>query len=272
MDLAERLKKVLEASGLKQEQFALSVGMSVDRIKNLVAGKVQNLREAEARNIRTSHGFNELWLMHGRGPMEMSAADKKMEPALDDLRESTDLVSALDIKPEYRRVLQEILFLVKRNDSARLEQSLDALAAKGKANPDIEFIPYFSVTASAGNGLTVDSEDVVGQIAFNKAWLSRKGLKPGSLAVISAKGDSMEPTVKSGDVLLVDRNVTRISTDGIYVIERENNLFCKRLQKMIDGAVTIMSDNPKYLEQKLTSEAAESLNVAGRVVWIGGER
>ena len=137
---------------------------------------------------------------------------------------------------------------------------------------DLVLIPAYSVRASAGNGNHINDEDVVGKFAFKRSWLARKGMNPTNLVVVSAKGDSMEPTARDGDILLVDRNIARLAGDGIYLIERDNDLYCKRLQKRFDGGVTIMSDNPRYEPQHLSADAASVLNVTGRVVWIGGER
>lgn len=137
---------------------------------------------------------------------------------------------------------------------------------------DLVFVPGYDIKASAGNGSHINEEQVIGRFAFKRSWLARKGLNPQNLAVVSARGDSMEPTVRDGDILLVDRNVTRISADGIYLIERDNELYCKRLQRKFDGGVTIMSDNPRYEAQHLTGETADALHVTGHVIWIGGER
>jgi phage repressor protein C with HTH and peptisase S24 domain len=137
---------------------------------------------------------------------------------------------------------------------------------------DLVLVPSYEVTASAGNGAEVVEENVVGRFAFKKSWISRKGLNPAQLAVVTARGDSMEPTVRDGDILLIDRDAAKIGSDGIYLIERDNQLFCKRLQKLFDGGVKIMSDNARYAPQQLSPEAAGDLHVTGRVVWIGGER
>lgn len=155
----------------------------------------------------------------------------------------------------------------------------DLLALQEPASPadaldqaDLVLVPGYDVKASAGNGSPVQSEAVIAQYAFSRSWLSRRGLRQESLGVVAADGDSMEPTVRSGDILLVDLGCTRISADGIYLIEKDNELFCKRLQRMFDGGVSIMSDNSKYETQHLPPASAEGLHVVGRVVWIGGER
>jgi phage repressor protein C with HTH and peptisase S24 domain len=137
---------------------------------------------------------------------------------------------------------------------------------------DLVLVSGYGVKASAGNGDQVNDENVIGRFAFKRSWISRKGLNPNNLVVVTAHGDSMEPTVRDGDILLVDREIGRVASDGIYLIERENDLYCKRLQRRFDGGVTIMSDNPRYEAQHLSVDMAEALHVSGRVIWIGGER
>lgn len=143
-----------------------------------------------------------------------------------------------------------------------------ALAGMG----DFAMIDAYDIEASAGSGVMAREEEVIGRFAFKRSWLGRKGLNPASLVIVTAKGDSMEPTVRSGDILLVDKNISRLASDGIYLIERDNEVYCKRLQKLFNGGVSIMSDNSKYKPQELDQEGAERLHVTGRVVWIGGER
>lgn len=276
MSLAERLKKVLEHSGMKHAEFAMSIGMALDRFKNLHSGKVQKLTEEEARTIGKTHQFHELWLLTGRGPMRPTKDEATIKNAATQMIEAGDDVSAMGIRPELRTTAQQLLFYVARRDGDGLQAVLDSLPSSSAYasldSGDLVLVPSYGVEASAGNGAPVNDEHVIGRFAFKRSWLARKGLNPQHLAVVTARGDSMEPTVRDGDILLVDRNVTRISADGIYLIERDNELYCKRLQRLFDGGVTIMSDNPRYEAQQLAGEAADALNVTGRVIWIGGER
>jgi phage repressor protein C with HTH and peptisase S24 domain len=153
-------------------------------------------------------------------------------------------------------------FFAKRK---KLVNQQDALA-------DFFFVPEVDVRASAGPGQPVDSEEIIGKFAFRRSWLRQKGLKPDHLAVVRARGDSMTPTVQDGDILLIDRAIESLTSDGIYLIEQFNNLQCKRLQLELGHGVIVKSDNPAYEDQRLSFEQAASLRIAGRVIWVGGER
>lgn len=133
-------------------------------------------------------------------------------------------------------------------------------------------VPEYAVRASAGVGALVGSEDIVGRFAFRRSWLESRGIRADSLAVVSADGDSMEPTVRDSDILLVDTSVRTVRADGIYLIEQSGELRCKRLQAMVGGGVKIRSDNPKYETEVVPVEHAELVRVVAKVIWIGGER
>jgi phage repressor protein C with HTH and peptisase S24 domain len=93
-----------------------------------------------------------------------------------------------------------------------------------------------------------------------------------NLLLIHSIGDSMEPTFRSGDLLLVDRKKARMKGDGIYLINFDDGLIVKRLEWMMDGTVVIRGDNTSVSrEQKITAIEMEKLNILGRVVWVGGK-
>ena len=79
----------------------------------------------------------------------------------------------------------------------------------------------------------------------------------------------MEPTIRSGDLLLVNTAVSRFVDDAIYVLVKGEALVVKRVQRFFRGGVTIKSDNPAYAEESMTPSEWEGVHVAGRVIWIG---
>jgi phage repressor protein C with HTH and peptisase S24 domain len=131
-------------------------------------------------------------------------------------------------------------------------------------------VPRYDVTGSMGNGHMIHSEQIVDHLAFRAEWVRTElGTSPSSLVLISAVGDSMEPTLRAHDLLLIDRSVDSVKQDAIYAFAVDGELRVKRIQRLFDGCLVIKSDNPSYSTETLTAEQASSINIIGRIVWSG---
>ena len=133
-------------------------------------------------------------------------------------------------------------------------------------------VPLLEVKASAGTGIENYSERVVRKIEFFENWL-RQNVSfstPTKLEMITASGDSMEPTISANDILLVDRSVTEILYDSIYVALINGEVYVKRFQRTPSRTLLMISDNAKYKAFELKPE--DSIQILGRVVyhWTGG--
>lgn len=151
-----------------------------------------------------------------------------------------------------------------------------SLTQETKVQLDVQqyfLVPQLSVHASAGNGYAVDAEDEIGRFAFRRDWLSKKVVNPDALRVITAKGRSMEPTVRDGDILLVDTSPQERLSDGIYVLNYQGESICKRLMRLLDGGLRICSDNAtEFPPQDVPAGHMEQVHLVGKVIWVGGER
>lgn len=113
---------------------------------------------------------------------------------------------------------------------------------------------------------------VMTEVRISKSWVrsNTEVNDINQLAIISAQGDSMEPTFPSGSVLLVDRSVAGIHADGIYAFSLGEDVWIKRVQRNLDGSLTVKSDNERYTSDTVSKEDRAKLTVHGRVVagWV----
>jgi phage repressor protein C with HTH and peptisase S24 domain len=128
-------------------------------------------------------------------------------------------------------------------------------------------VPLYDVQASAGVGAVVEQERLLSRLAFRSDWILRElKVDPHSLALITASGDSMQPTVGQGDLLLLNIHQQTVTDDAIYALQVHGGLVIKRVQMLLDGTLIIRSDNPLYQEQRVRPD--EAPRIVGRVVWI----
>ena len=138
-------------------------------------------------------------------------------------------------------------------------------------NAEYVFIPRYDVRAGAGFGQPVLSEEINGFLAFRQDWIRQKLRRnPANLVVIEAFGDSMQPTISDGDVMLVDVSEDRVRGSAIYIVGAGNEAVVKRVELRLDGSLLVKSDNPSYETIILPRDDADELRVICKVVWTGG--
>lgn len=127
-------------------------------------------------------------------------------------------------------------------------------------------IPRLDIGASAGPGALPNGEQAFDAFHFSKNWLREQGLEGAKLSAITVEGDSMEPLLRDGDEILVDRS-RRPFRDGIHVVRLGETLMVKRVASAGQGRLALLSQNLAYPPVEVSAEEVE---VIGRVVWKGG--
>jgi hypothetical protein len=174
---------------------------------------------------------------------------------------------------------EEAAAMLGQRMSRKPDPSPPRPAYAGAANAEIvrmggdswALLPVYDAAASAGHGQDIDREAVIHRIAFREEWVRSVSKAPlDQLAVITVDGDSMEPTLRTGDTVLVDfRQNHPGDKDGIYVIRTGQGLQVKRVQVELGRPprISVLSDNPAYQPQRNLSP--EDVHVIGRVIWLG---
>lgn len=137
-------------------------------------------------------------------------------------------------------------------------------------NEDVVFVPRLEVRASAGRGRAVVPGDGEAEgFAFQRAWLRSLNIAPGNAEFVLAAGDSMEPTIKDGDMMLVDRGYGDVVNGKIYVLVVNGLVVVKRINVLTFGGLMLISDNERYPTETIAAEAVNDLNIEARVAWYG---
>jgi phage repressor protein C with HTH and peptisase S24 domain len=127
-------------------------------------------------------------------------------------------------------------------------------------------VPRLALEAAAGAGALGTLELPFDTLQFSRRWLRDHDLEQASLSMIRVSGDSMEPVLREGDEILVDRTPGPWR-EGIHVIRIGDALLVKLLQALPPDRVRLVSHNPQYEPVEV---ARDEVDVVGRVVWKGG--
>ena len=122
-------------------------------------------------------------------------------------------------------------------------------------------IPVFAVspTVSAGD------KELVRMIKVSKNWILSRVPTANlqSLQLINPVDDSMAPTIPTTGFVIVDQGVNSFDRDGVFFFEREGQRYIKRIQRLLDGSIQVISDNTKYPPQTVPQAKLENITVLG---------
>jgi hypothetical protein len=119
-------------------------------------------------------------------------------------------------------------------------------------------VPLLDQRLSAGPGAELPEGDEAKALIRVPGYLAQYGE---NIAALTVDGDSMEPTLHRGDMVVCDS--CGWSGEGIYALRMGGSGFVKRLTKA-PGKVVIISDNHKYPVRE-EPEGSQDLEVIGRV-------
>lgn len=230
--LADRLRIAMEHAGITQAELARACGVKPPSVHGWLSGKAKFLRGENLLRASAALGVNQLWLATGQGPM----------------RSGDQTPGSLEKGP------------------GREIELID--------NPDFPAIRRAHVRASAGiTGFAIDYDAGDGDtapIVFRRDWFEKHGYRPDRMIAMRVNGESMEPTLYDGDLIVVNMDSTTPKDGVAYLVLYEGEPVVKRLVRDA-GAWWLASDNPdqRRYARKLCDDATR---IVGEVVYRQSER
>lgn len=125
---------------------------------------------------------------------------------------------------------------------------------------DEVWIAHYDVRAAMGGGqIPHDYPEMLQDVRVSPQHLREMGVEFKEhfhLKMVTGWGQSMAPTIKHRDPLLVDISVREFAGDGIYMFSWEGHLYIKRLQWIGDEQFSMISDNTRHPPQTIRAEDA----------------
>ena len=231
----ERVREARQLRKLTQTELARRVGTSASQISMMETNK-------SGTSLKTA--------------MSVAAA----------LRISLDYLAGWVDDPRPARVLLGELN-AKMADLHDIDEDYAAKPSRMKLEETVQ-IGISQIESAAGAGATVQDEHVLTKVNFPARWLFERGLRPSSCRFIRVKGESMEPTLPDGSLILVDLATEHPKSNKIFVIRTADELIVKRLIKDARMGWLLESDHPQrsLWPTQLWPNDAE---IIGEVRWVG---
>lgn len=123
--------------------------------------------------------------------------------------------------------------------------------------------PVIGIITAGYNGEA--HEEFIGDISFLAESLH--GYKPEECFVLRVSGDSMEPELKNGDLVLIHRQTSVDSGDIAAVMYNGDDATLKRVKYVYgEDWLELMPENPHYPSKRIEGCELEQCRILGRLI------
>lgn len=220
--------------------------MSAAHLSQILSDKTEkNLGDDVARRIETLEGLERGWLDQLRdvstAPLDEGSSSATPQSAADIVRAMLETKAGKSISPEAR----ERLLIAA--DEAQPTNVITADFSRRPIRGDEIRIAHYDVRGAMGSGKLVrEYPEMLRDVTVSQEHLRELGVKyqdPAHLKVITGDGESMAPTIKHLDPLIVDASIREFTGDGIYAFTWQGLFYIKRLQMRGPDHFRMLSDN-----------------------------
>ncbi len=142
-------------------------------------------------------------------------------------------------------------------------------AAGGDEDDAYQEVPKVRARLCAGGGSFETEGLVEGYYSFRADWLNMRG-NPANMVLMEVIGNSMEPEIKEGDMVLIDQSRSDVLSGGIYAVGVEDTVMVKRVERL-PGTLVLRSDNVDYSPIHLSGDELNNVRVIGKILWASRE-
>ena len=129
-------------------------------------------------------------------------------------------------------------------------------------------VPRVEARLAAGAGSFDTSQAVVGRYSFRVDWLKTKG-SPDHMVLMGITGDSMEPFIKDGDMVLIDQFQRDILPGHLYAVRIGEGIVIKQIDWGPHKLVLKSFNRSLYppMEVDIRGDNGDAVQIIGRVLW-----
>ena len=276
MKITDRIAKLVLARkpeigprGFKRD-IATTCGVSYEAVRQWFAGDTGNIKNENLVAIAEGYDTTVDWLLSGKGePPSRKAADAPKAGNYS----SADLVKQMlakhgrGLSEEARARIAEVVEDVALESKSTNVVKVDFTRA-GQVGDEV-WIAHYDVRAAMGGGqIPHEFPEMLQDIRVSPKHLREMGVtfkEHFHLKMITGWGQSMAPTIKDRDPLLVDITIREFTGDGIYLFSHDDMLYVKRLQKKGKDRFKMISDNKHHDIEEIR---VDDTHILARVLYV----
>ncbi|MBJ2253290.1 S24 family peptidase [Pseudomonas sp. MF6784] len=245
-------------------------GMAPAHLSQILSDKTaKNLGDDVARRIEAIEGLP-------RGWFDSVSPGESITPA-DELTSSDHAgeTSAQTAADQIKQMLSKVKGLsntARDRIIAAADESSNVITVDfsrpGQVGDEV-WIAHYDVRAAMGGGqIPHEYPEMLQDIRVSPKHLRDLGVtfkEHFHLKMITGWGQSMAPTIKDRDPLLVDITIREFTGDGIYLFSHDDMLYVKRLQKKGKDRFKMISDNKHHDPEDIR---VDDTHILARVLYV----
>ena len=239
-------------------------GMAPAHLSQILSDKTaKNLGDDVARRIEAIEGLPRGWfdsVSSGEGPTTgADLGEASVQTAADQIKQMLSKVKGLSNTARDR--------IIAAADESSNVITVD-FSRPGQVGDEV-WIAHYDVRAAMGGGqIPHEYPEMLQDIRVSPKHLRDLGVtfkEHFHLKMITGWGQSMAPTIKDRDPLLVDITIREFTGDGIYLFSHDEMLYVKRLQKKGKDRFKMISDNKHHDPEDIR---VDDTHILARVLYV----
>lgn len=157
--------------------------------------------------------------------------------------------------PDHAR--RRLLAVAEETDNGKVESGnviTGDFSRPGLVGDEV-WIAHYDIRAAMGGGqIAHDYPEMFQDIRVSPKHLRELGVdfeEHFHLKMVTGWGQSMEPTIKHRDPLIVDVSIREFVGDGIYLFSWDDHIYIKRLQVADEDHFEMISDNTRHKDRMI---------------------
>ena len=272
MDIyAIRKQKLISLIGTQRKgACAERWGMAPAHLSQILSDKTaKNLGDDVARRIEAIERLPRGWFDSISQGESMSHGEGQTSG--DDLGEAPAQTAADQIKQMLAKV-KGLTSIARDRIIAAADETSNVITVDfsrpGQVGDEV-WIAHYDVRAAMGGGqIPHEYPEMLQDVRVSPKHLRDLGVsfkEHFHLKMITGWGQSMAPTIKDRDPLLVDITIREFTGDGIYLFSHDEMLYVKRLQKKGKDRFKMISDNKHHDPEDIR---VDDTHILARVLYV----
>jgi len=272
MDIyAIRKQKLISLIGTQRKgACAERWGMAPAHLSQILSDKTaKNLGDDVARRIEAIERLPRGWFDSISQGESMSHGEGQTSG--DDLGEAPAQTAADQIKQMLSKV-KGLTSIARDRIIAAADETSNVITVDfsrpGQVGDEV-WIAHYDVRAAMGGGqIPHEYPEMLQDVRVSPKHLRDLGVtfkEHFHLKMITGWGQSMAPTIKDRDPLLVDITIREFTGDGIYLFSHDEMLYVKRLQKKGKDCFKMISDNKHHDPEDIR---VDDTHILARVLYV----